>query len=151
MSLETNAFIRVAPNARERFIAERRAARGGGGTGARSGSGAPRRRASASTEPTIPTVDRGATTIDALFGPLPPTESTGRVWVMEDDQLQAVNVRLGVTDGTATELLAAPGLATLDTGMQLVTNISTPENRPDASRGGSGSPLIPQMPWGRRR
>ena len=141
----------MSPEAREHFIAERRAARGGGGTGARSGSGAPRRRASASTEPTIPTVDRGATTIDALFGPLPPTESTGRVWVMEDDQLQAVNVRLGVTDGTATELLAAPGLATLDTGMQLVTNISTPENRPDASRGGSGSPLIPQMPFGRRR
>ena len=144
-------MAQMSPEARERIIAERRAARGGGGTGTGSGSGAPRRRASASTEPTIPTVDRGATTIDALFGPLPPTESTGRVWVMEDEQLQAVNVRLGVTDGTATELLAAPGLATLDTGMQLVTNISTPENRPDASRSGSGSPLIPQMPFGRRR
>ena len=140
----------MSPEARERVVAERRAARGGG-SGARGGFGAPRRPASASTEPTVPTVDRGATTIDALFGPLPPTESTGRVWVMQDAQLQAVNVRLGVTDGTATELLGAAGLATLDTGMQLVTNISTPETRPDAPRGSSGSPLIPQMPWGRRR
>ena len=144
-------MVEMSPEARERVIAERRAARGGGESGPHSSSGAPRRRASASTQPTVPTVDRGATTIDALFGPLPPTESTGRVWVMEDAQLQAVNVRLGVTDGTATELLGAAGLATLDTGMQLVTNISTPDTRPDAQRGSSGSPLIPQMPWGRRR
>ena len=145
-------LAQMSPEERERVIAARRAARGGGGGGARSASGAPRRRTNASSEPTVPTVDRGATTIDALFGPLPPTESTGRVWVMEDEQLKAVNVRLGVTDGTATELLGAAGLGvTIDTGMQLVTNISTPETRPDVPRGNSGSPLIPQMPFGRRR
>ena len=145
-------MAQMSPEERERVIAERRAARGGGGGGARSDSGAPRRRANASSEPTVPTVDRGATTIDALFGPLPPTESTGRVWVMENEQLQAVNVRLGVTNGTATELLGAAGLgARIDTGMQLVTNISTPETRPNVRRGNSGSPLIPQMPFGRRR
>ena len=146
-------LAQMSPEERERVIAARRAARGGGGGGsARTDSGAPRRRANASSGPTVPTVDRGATTIDALFGPLPPTESTGRVWVIEDEQLQAVNVRLGVTDGTATELLGAAGPGvTIDTGMQLVTNISTPETRPDVPRGNSGSPLIPQMPFGRRR
>ena len=145
-------LTQMSPEERERVIAERRAARGGGGGGARSGSGARGRRANASSEPIVPTVDRGESTIDALFGPLPPTESTGRVWVMEDEQLQAVNVRLGVTDGTATELLGATGLgATIDTGMQLVTNISTPDTQPNVPRGNRGSPLIPQMPFGRRR
>ena len=144
-------MAQMSPEERERFIAERRAPRGGGG-GDRGGSGAPRRRTSPPSEPTVPTVDRGATTIDALFGPLPPTESTGRVWVMEGEVLRAINLRLGVTDGTATELLASagptPGVAA---GMQLVTNISTPDRGPEVSSGPSGSPLIPQMPFGRRR
>jgi hypothetical protein len=57
----------------------------------------------------VATVDRGATTIDALFAPLETNETTGRVWVLEGEQLRPVEVRLGVTDGTATELLAARG------------------------------------------
>ena len=47
-----------------------------------------------------------ATTIDALFAPLPATVSQGRVWVSEDKQLKPVRVRLGITDGTNTEILA---------------------------------------------
>ena len=101
----------MSPEAREQFMAQRRAGRGGGGGGLGGTAGAPRQRVSVPDAPTIPTVERGATTIDALFGPLPATESTGRVWVMEGGQLQAVNVRLGVTDGTATELLGALGTA----------------------------------------
>ena len=81
------------------------AARGGGGRGG----GAPRRRANQSAGATVPTVDRGATTIDALFAPLEVRETNGFVWVLDADQLRRVEVRLGVTDGTATELLGVRG------------------------------------------
>ncbi len=36
-------------------------------------------------------------------------ETAGRVWIMDGDQLSPVEVRLGVTDGTATELLGPAG------------------------------------------
>ena len=36
-------------------------------------------------------------------------ETNGRVWVLDADQLRPIEVRLGVTDGTATELLAVRG------------------------------------------
>ena len=186
----------MSPEERERFFAEQRGHGGGRGEPG-GGANARRRRANASTEAVVPTVDRGATTIDALFAPLPPVESTGRVWTMANGQLHAVEVRLGVTDGTATALLgvqsgrrpdplpASPQIetlrrqlatledataraaleqtlaeiegqppaatpaagATIQPGMQLVTNITTPDAEPRPS-GGGGSPLIPQ--FGRR-
>jgi len=58
----------------------------------------------------VATVDRGATTIDALFAPLEVTETTGRVWALDEGVLRPVVVRLGVTDGTATELLGVRGV-----------------------------------------
>jgi len=108
-------LAQMTPEEREQFEA-RRAARGGGGGGfgGRAGSASGARRASnASSGPNVPAVERGATTIDALFGALPEIETTGQVWVMEGGRLEQVSVRLGVTDGTATELLGvrprAPG------------------------------------------
>ena len=162
----------MSPEEREQFFAQRRAGGGGGGFGGgpgAAGSGGPgsgRRPANAARGPNIPTVERGATTIDALFGALPSVESTGRVWVISGDRLAEVNVRLGVTDGTATELLgvlgqppratlspqSAPMLGAgrnLSAGAQLVTNITTPDNGPTPPSGRSGSPLMPQ--FGRRR
>ena len=59
-----------------------------------------------------------ATTIDALFGPLPPTESQGRVWRFIGNQLKPVRVRLGITDGQATELIEGD----LQDGVEVVTN-----------------------------
>ena len=47
-----------------------------------------------------------AQTIDALFAPLPLVESRGRAWLFVDRQLKPVNLRLGITDGTNTELLS---------------------------------------------
>ena len=38
--------------------------------------------------------------------------SNGRVWVLEGDRLEPVEVRLGVTDGTASELLGVRGAGT---------------------------------------
>ena len=121
---------------------------------------------------------------------------------MNEGRLSSLRVRLGVTDGTASELLrarggpaangsAAPGaseraaslrarlatmadaaaraaleqrLAALEAGgapggapvavapgLRLVTSVSTPETGGGPAVGASGSPLIPQFPFGRRR
>lgn len=137
-------MAQMSPEEREKFFARRRAA-GGSGSGFGGGPGRPgsgRRPGNAANTPNIPAVERGATTIDALFGALPPVESNGRVWVLNGDRLEGVNVRLGVTDGTATELLAGRDLPA---GTQLVTQITTPENGSALSSGGGGSPFMPQF------
>ncbi|MGE3507275.1 MAG: efflux RND transporter periplasmic adaptor subunit [Vicinamibacterales bacterium] len=61
-----------------------------------------------------------ATTIDALFGPLPSVETSGRVWRQKDGTLVPVRVRLGITDGQVTELLEGD----LQEGTELVTNVA---------------------------
>ena len=68
-----------------------------------------------STVTTVPAVERGAKTIDALFGALPLIETTGRVWRLAGNSLQQINVRLGVTDGTSTELLGVLKESTTNT------------------------------------
>jgi macrolide-specific efflux system membrane fusion protein len=73
----------------------------------------------------------GATTIDALFGPLPVVETSGRVWVYNDKKIEPVRVRLGVSDGQATELIEGP----VSEGIPLVTNIALGETRPAATGG----------------
>ena len=95
----------MTPDQRAEFFA----ARGGGraGSGGR-GSGEARRRGNRTTE-AISTFDGGATTIDALFAPLEVTETNGRVWVLDGGMLRPVEVRLGVTDGTASELVGVRG------------------------------------------
>lgn len=83
-----------------------------------------------------------AQTIDALFGPLPTTETSGRVWRFVDGRLIAVRVRLGVSDGTHTELIAG-GLAD---GTPLVTGVLL-QATPGPTQGGTRSPLMgPQRP-----
>ncbi|GEM_PF-43939 len=100
---------------REAFEA-RRAARGmrRGGGGLPDEAGTPRTTGVRPTRsgpniPNIPTVARGARTIDALFGALPVVETNGQVWILDSGTLQAINVRLGITDGTTTELLGVLG------------------------------------------
>ncbi|MCE2513941.1 MAG: efflux RND transporter periplasmic adaptor subunit [Acidobacteria bacterium] len=101
----------MSPEEREQFFAGMRArgGPGGGGPGGGRRGGAPRRLANAGGDTAIPAVERGATTIDALFSPLPPTVSNGRVWLLDGDRIAPVEVRLGVTDGTASELLGVRG------------------------------------------
>ena len=203
----------MSPEERQEFFArmrERRAAGGAGGPGgpgaAGRGPGSARRRANVQEGPNVPAVERGASTIDALFAPIEVEETSGRVWVMDGGRLSSLNVRLGVTDGTASELLAVAGgpasrrsapsanpeveslrerlatiadaaaraalqqrLAALEAaapivpesaasaapgtigaGLQLVTNVSTPDTGGGAAVGSSGSPLIPSFPFGRR-
>src|SRR5581483_9642024 len=79
-----------------------------------------------------------ADTIDALFAPLPAVESRGRVWIYTSDkQLKPVNVRLGITDGTNTELLSGD----LQPGMEVVTGVVVASSR--AAAPAQGNPLLP--------
>jgi HlyD family secretion protein len=80
----------------------------------------------------------GAQTIDQLFGPLPATESTGRVWTFANNQLKPIRLRLGVSDGTWTELLGND----LQPGTELVTGVVL--DQPAAA--GAGGPRSPLMP-----
>ena len=84
--------------------------RGGGARGA--GPAAPRVAA-------VP-AQTGATTIDALFAPLPRTETFGRLWTYIANQLQPVRLRLGISDGQFTELIEGE----LKEGADVVTNIT---------------------------
>ena len=189
---------------RQEFFARMRERRGAGGPGGPGpGGGGPRRRANAQPDVNVPAVERGASTIDALFAPIEVEETTGRVWVLHEGRLSSLRVRLGVTDGTASELLRVAGgpagsalaarseeaeslrarlatmadaaaraaieqrLAALEaatadggpgagpltvaSGVQLVTSVSTPDAGGGPAVGASGSPLIPQFPFGRRR
>jgi HlyD family secretion protein len=85
-------------------------------------------------------VTSGATTIDALFAPVPAPESRGRVWLWFDKQLKPVSIRYGVSDGTWSELIEGD----LKEGQEVVTNITTGlEVRPPAGQGGgSQNPLM---------
>lgn len=89
-------------------------------------------------------------TIDALFGALPSTESFGRVWRYVDGRLALVRVRLGVTDGTNTELISGD----LPEGSPVVTGVLL-QPAASATQGGGAtgarSPLMgPQRgPGGR--
>lgn len=98
----------MTPEQRAEFFAARRGAGAPGGAGG-PGPAAARRRTGRDAGPAVPTVERGARTIDALFAPLEVEETAGRVWVMDGDRLSPVEVRLGVTDGTATELIGTAG------------------------------------------
>ena len=86
-----------------------------------------------------------ATTVDALFAPLPPTEGRGQVWLYINNQLKLVRIRTGVTDGTWTEILDSPDTAQLQPNAEVVTNVVTglePQQR--SGQQGQGSPLMPQ-------
>ena len=84
---------------------------------------------------------QSAQSIDALFAPLPPVESRGRVWVYVDKQLKPVSLRLGITDGTNTELLSGE----VQQGTEVVTTVSgMTATRTTAAPANAGNPLLPQ-------
>jgi len=80
-----------------------------------------------------------AQTIDALFAPLPVVESRGRAWVFMNRELKAVNLRLGISDGTNTELLSGE----LQQNMEVVTSVSGLGATRAQPGAGSGNPLMP--------
>ena len=85
-----------------------------------------------------------AETIDALFAPLATVESRGRAWLFMDHQLKPVNLRLGITDGTNTELLSTE----LTQGTEVVTGVTGLGATRTTGATGSGNPLMPQRGGG---
>jgi HlyD family secretion protein len=82
---------------------------------------------------------QSAETIDALFAPLAMVETSGRAWLYFNKELKPVNLRLGITDGTNTEVLSGE----LQPGMELVTGVILGSARSTATGAGSGNPLLP--------
>jgi HlyD family secretion protein len=83
-----------------------------------------------------------ASTIDSLFGPLPTTETRGRAWLYMNKQLKPVNLRLGISDGTYTEIIND---SEIQPGTEVVTNVVTgaePTQRPGGNT--TGNPLLQQ-------
>jgi HlyD family secretion protein len=81
-----------------------------------------------------------AQTIDALFAPLPTIETRGRAWLFMNRELKPVNLRLGISDGTNTELLSGE----LQQGMEVVTGFTgLGSNRAQPNFGNQGNPLMP--------
>jgi len=81
-----------------------------------------------------------AQTIDALFAPLPVVETRGRAWVFMNHELKPVNLRLGISDGTNTELLSGE----LQQNMEVVTGVTgLGATRTLPGQTGSGNPLMP--------
>jgi len=81
-----------------------------------------------------------ASTIDALFAPLPVVESRGRAWLYIDNQLKPVALRLGISDGTYTEVLSEE----LEESSEVVTGVTgLGTTRGTPTQGGTGNPFTP--------
>jgi HlyD family secretion protein len=81
-----------------------------------------------------------ASTIDALFAPLPVVESRGRAWLYVDKVLKPVTLRLGITDGANTEVISDD----VQEGTEVVTGVTglgTTRNTPTPT--GAGNPFTP--------
>jgi hypothetical protein len=94
-------------------------ARGGQSSSAPGSSSAARRGTSQPQSADAGGREAGPTTIDALFAPLPRTETFGRAWISVDKQLRSVRLRLGISDGQNTELIEGE----LQEGAEVVTNV----------------------------
>src|SRR5207245_8237693 len=81
-----------------------------------------------------------AQTIDALSAPLQTVESRGRAWLLMNHELKPVNLRLGISDGTNTELLSPE----LQQNMEVVTGVTgLGATRTLPGQGAPGNPLMP--------
>jgi HlyD family secretion protein len=138
----------MSPEDRQRF--EQRMSQNGGGRdgsrdGARGDQGFGRRDMSRGIAGSVTAggaVASGATTVDALFAPLPTVETRGRVWLYVDKQLKSVNVRLGISDGTYTELLSGDLTEDQPVVVNMVTGLE-PRVVPGQS-GAGNNPLMGQ-------
>jgi HlyD family secretion protein len=70
------------------------------------------------------TPDEEADTIDELFAPLPKADAKATVWTFNETtkEFRSIPVRVGVSDGTMTELLSGE----VEPGEQLVTRVMLP-------------------------
>ena len=89
-------------------------------------------------------IDVEAESIDELFSPLPKADSRATVWTWDEQarRFTAIPVRVGVTDGTLTELLEGE----INVGDELVTGVSIPTA---PSPAGNPNPLMASPRRGR--
>jgi HlyD family secretion protein len=129
------------------FGGNRAGAPGQGGT--RAGAQAGNRQAGAgATQEAVPSLASRGTTIDSLFGPLPTVETRGTAWQYENKQLKMIRLRLGVSDGSFSEILnetdvpaSAEVVTSMTTGLeQRTTTPGQQQNNPlmGPQRGGPG-------------
>jgi HlyD family secretion protein len=87
-----------------------------------------------------------ALTIDALFGPLPPRVSQGRVYIWDPigKKLKSVRLRLGVSDGQYTELLEGD----IPMTAELVTAVTLGNESANRNPSQSSNPLMQQQRGG---
>ena len=142
----------MTPEERAAFEQRRqeRAAQGGDG-GGRAGNnarsnGTGNSSKSAGAAANLTAAQAKAETIDSLFGPLPTVETRGRAWLYVDKQLKLVNLRLGISDGTYTEVLNDSALVD---GQDVVTNVITPDMlNKSTNTNNANNPLMPQRRGG---
>jgi HlyD family secretion protein len=140
----------MSPEERERALEQLRARGGRGGASPTDAPAARRNTLPRATPAPADADNSAATTFDALFAPLPPVESVGRVWLYHDNQLTPLRIRTGVSDGQNSELLEGD----LQEGTELVTNvIVAAQARPAATGGfpGLGQPQRGGFPGGGNR
>lgn len=87
-----------------------------------------------------PSIANTATTIDSLFGPLPAVETRGQAWLYENKQLKAVRLRLGVSDGTNTEIIDAN--PEVHEGVDVVTNVIIDTGTATPGTNNANNPLM---------
>jgi hypothetical protein len=85
-------------------------------------------------------------TIDALFGPLPPRVSQGRVYIWDPvaKKLKSVRLRLGVTDGQYSELLEGE----IPANAEMVTAVTLGTDSANRNASQSSNPLMQQQRGG---
>jgi HlyD family secretion protein len=127
-------FKTMSPEEQQQFLA--RMKERGGDTSAFEAARAP----SAGKRPGKAAPAAQATTIDALFAPLPVVESRGRAWLYVDGQLKPVVLRLGISDGTYTEVISQE----MEEGAAIVTGVTglTTSTRALPAQN-NGNPLMP--------
>ncbi len=103
----------------ERFGAEGGRSGRGGRRGGAGGRGANQRPANTAAQTQL-----GQGRIDEYFTPLPPTRSRGAVWTWnaETKELKQINLTLGVTDGSMSEVIEGD----VEVGQEVVTGVILP-------------------------
>jgi HlyD family secretion protein len=110
-----------------------------GGRSGRRGGGAGGRGANQRPANVAPQTQLGEGRIDQYFTPLPPTRSRQSVWTWDaaTKTLAQMNLTLGVTDGSMSELISGD----LEVGQELVTGIILPASMTTTSRPTQSNPF----------
>jgi hypothetical protein len=127
----------------ERFGTEAGRSGRGGRRGGAGGRGANQRPANTAAQTQL-----GQGRIDEYFTPLPPTRSRGAVWTWnaETKELKQINLTLGVTDGSMSEVIAGE----VEVGQEVVTGVILPASMTSRTQqqsnpfqqGGRGGPRM---------